>query len=284
MWNTTTGALINTWENGRRHIPLAISPSGELLATRSDGGFSVWLSEYEIYSSVYCRPLVAAISDDGQLFTIGSWRSDASICNVKTDLQYRLLDDDALFGTIAATFSSDSRLVACTHIGGTVTLWKTDKLQQMGTPKRHSAPLNALALSPDGQLLACSAYDDTISIWDIASDTLLGRLGQLSLAVNDVVFSPDGHILVPAGGGKTVMVWSAKADAAAGTASDGAAAATVCPFGFSADGQRLWAYSPDGTQHDIDVATIRSRGVACPPSTAGARRRDRFTIDEEWLM
>ena len=71
---------------------------------------------------------------------------------------------------------------------------------------RHTAYVNAMAVSPDGTLLATASYDKTARLWEFASGREVARLAHQG-PVTAVAFSPHGPYLATASEDATARLW-----------------------------------------------------------------------------
>jgi WD40 repeat protein len=95
-----------------------------------------------------------------------------------------------------------------------VTLWDTQRHQQIGEPLRIPGIdwVNSIAFSPDGKILASSDDDGLVTLWDTQRHQQLGEPFRIpGLGVNSVAFSPDGKTLAFGGddgtGHLSVTLW-----------------------------------------------------------------------------
>ncbi|MBV8381007.1 MAG: hypothetical protein JOZ63_00270 [Planctomycetaceae bacterium] len=147
-----------------------------------------------------------AISPDGSLFAVGSYRT-VELVPIRPDggspgPTTITLERDA---ASALAFSPTGDQLA---IGGRdVTLLDVKKKAIITVFTGHTARITDLEFSPDGEMLASGSQDSTARLWNVRRfvelETTIGHLD----AVHAVSFSPDSTLLVTAGADGTTRVW-----------------------------------------------------------------------------
>ena len=180
VWNTRTGAHIQTFTTADWVLSVAFSPDGNTIA--SGGGHVEGLGpgiqlldiktgkHLEAFGGPYAT-LSVCFSPDGELLASGDDR------NNDTHLW------DAQTGELIANFKGD---------------------MPFGSPN-----VNSVAFSPNGKTIASGSSDGTIRLWNtyIAEDELIKYLVGHTKSVNSVVFSPNGNTIISTGA-EGVCLWN----------------------------------------------------------------------------
>ena len=198
---------------------------------------------------------VVAFSPDGQIVA-----SSTRTPGTKT-IEFWRASDGALLRTLtlplpnaedisAITFSPDARLLATSHVHGTVRLWRaSDGHLVYALPGAG----NNIAFSPDGQLLATASKDGKARLWRMADGTLLRLVIQgRMLDMPAIAFSPDGKILATSAGEagiplrkppfpRDTKLWRVSDGKLLRTIKGHTSWASFVPLIFSPDGQTLAA-------------------------------------------
>ena len=182
---------------------------------------------------------------------------------------------------IAASFSSDSRVLVTASYDGTARLWSVgDFKRDNGVHVRHDAAISAVASSTDGQLLATAAEDRTASVWDAASGALVCALPLQHATARVLAFAPDRSVLLTAGESPDALLWDLRTGKAEA-------------FFFRHEGQiRAAAFSGDGkvvaTAGDDLTVRIWSPRLNGPPLVVlrhrGAVEKLAFSPDSRYLL
>ena len=180
VWNTRTGAHIQTFTTADWVLSVAFSPDGNTIA--SGGGHVEGLGpgiqlldiktgkHLEAFGGPHAT-LSVCFSPDGKLLASGDDR------NNDTHLW------DAQTGELIATFNGNT---------------------PFGYPN-----VNSVAFSPNGKTIASGSSDGTIRLWNtyIAEDELIKYLVGHTKFVNSVVFSPNGNTIISTGA-EGVCLWN----------------------------------------------------------------------------
>ncbi len=109
------------------------------------------------------------------------------------------------------SFSPDESLLACSHFGGSVSLWDAATGRLLHTFEGHQNWVHAVAFHPSGRYLASGGIDSDVLIWDLETRTLFRTLKGHAARVWSLAFSPDGERLVSGAGEETILIWDWRA-------------------------------------------------------------------------
>ena len=127
---------------------------------------------------------------------------------------------------------------------GTVRLWYTRDMQEVGRFEEHTGPVHDLAWNPDGTVLVSLGWDDTAMIWEVSRGGPGTRWDQHMGWIGAVGWTADGHV-TSASLDRRVRTW----DPATGALLS-VVPGTIAPAS-------LPAASPDGAREvDIDEGGI----------------------------
>jgi len=156
LWDTGSGALLQTFEGHSRYVTaIAFSPD-KVLAWASDN------------STV-------------KLWDAGS-RAVLKILKGHSDF------------VSAVAFSSDGKMLASASYDKTVRLWDVGSGAVLQTLEGHSDFVSTVAFSRDDKVLASASGDKVVKLWDVSSKEALQTLSVNSI-VRNLSFSDDGTFL-----------------------------------------------------------------------------------------
>ncbi|MDE0938169.1 MAG: WD40 repeat domain-containing protein [Mariniblastus sp.] len=128
LWNTNTGALVDTFDSRTMVESIAISPNGKLIASGTRGGLiRIW----DIQLKEELSPLV------GHSGTVNS-----------------------------IVFNPSSTRLVSGGGDGTVRIWDHNSGEQLRTLREHGGAVNSVAISPNGEFLASGNQGRSIVLWD----------------------------------------------------------------------------------------------------------------------
>jgi WD40 repeat protein len=142
-----------------------------------------------------------------------------------------------------ATFVNEN-LLATAGSDGQVRLWQLPTGKPVGSMRRNTVEVIALAVTTRGKRLAAAAIDGTVTIWDVVSRRPITTLQAGKTPTPDVAFSPDGRLLATSGA-SSVRLWDATTGAR--VRSLGKHPFAFYRLAFDPAGRRLAAASVDGT-------------------------------------
>ncbi|MBI5758411.1 MAG: Gfo/Idh/MocA family oxidoreductase [Planctomycetales bacterium] len=253
LWDISTGKEIRSLTGHRGQVQaVAMSPSGDLLASGSDDG------------------------------AIKLWQID-------TGKEVLALAGHELPVTGLA-FSPDGRRLASSSgnetrptKAGEVVLWDVETGQVASKLGAGDKAVTGVAFSPDGKVLASGSYDETIHVFDATSGQVIRTLEGHSRPITAVVFSPDGSRIASSAGGRfngknTAKLWDVATGKEVATfeAHDG----PVTCLAISPSGKWLATGSRDKTVMLWDVSKFTTREVAKADAKATATDNVAVTATE----
>ena len=120
-------------------------------------------------------------------------------------------DSKFVEAVIGLGFSRDGRLLAVSHLNGTLQLWNTSTSRTAGKTMHAGGGAYNPTFSADGRLLAAGSPDGTIRLWDVTDQSVGEVFKAHDNSVTDLEFSPDGSRLLSASSDKTIHLWPVSA-------------------------------------------------------------------------
>ena len=157
LWNLQTGEELSLTNLDAEHYILALSSTGDMLATWKEKQITLW-----------------------------NIKNDTIISTFPLDIRF----DIRLKNQIV--FSSDDNIFACA--GKEIRLWNLQTKCEMKTLKAFSH-VNSLAFSPIEPILASGCYDGTIKLWDLETFEEIHSFIGHQQEIIDLKFSPNGKLL-----------------------------------------------------------------------------------------
>ncbi len=186
VWNTQTGQALLTVPNVRQTVAeLAVSPSGEQLATGSASG-NVLLWRFSMADGPKLQPFQV----------IQAHTSSVSLLSYTPN--GRFLVSSGYEKTTAP-------------LPPTATIWVAANGRRLTRVQGQSRVLTSVSFSPDGRLIALGSGDGSVRICEMTTERApptVAWIRQHTDYVNGVAFSPDGQLLASVGDDKTVRLWS----------------------------------------------------------------------------
>ena len=184
------------------HGPVAFSPDGNLLASKSKDGIKLW--DVKTYKEItVLKGVEFTLSSDGNLLAIWSFEEgEVKLWDIKSHKEVALLD-----GCGPVVFSPDSKLLASakdsTKDKDEVKLWDVKTFKEIITFKGEQRPDE---FSPDGSVLAIWGMGG-VNLWDMKTYKKIATLEEYQ----SVTFSPDGSLLADARfPGIAVLLWDTR--------------------------------------------------------------------------
>ncbi|MGF1578035.1 MAG: WD40 repeat domain-containing protein [Gemmataceae bacterium] len=97
-------------------------------------------------------------------------------------------------------FSSDGKLLATPHSGGSFKLWDVKSGQELVTLRGHATMVRRIVFSPDLRTIATTAGLRRINIWTLKQNQERTTLREHEGSVIAVEVSPDGKSIASVGG------------------------------------------------------------------------------------
>jgi WD40 repeat protein/serine/threonine protein kinase len=173
----------------------AFSPSGNLVATDSSSGMTLWhIKSGKDFRHFEKNDGRISFSRDGQLLAA---RSNTHIRVWNVDDGEKLIEIEE--GNVDTNFDStvavspDKTTLAADGLRNTIKFWDIRTGEQLATLSGHSAELKSLKFSPDGEFLASAAYDGSVRLWTLpirGQRTILA--GHSGNSFSSPTFSMDG--------------------------------------------------------------------------------------------
>jgi WD40 repeat protein/nucleoside phosphorylase len=197
VW-TVDGARETREFKGQKALVTSVawSPSGEFLASGSDGGgLVVWHVESgDIFFAVATETRSVAWSPDGRYLAWGSRGGVAGVLSVEDRKSVHHLPPlGADVNSVA--WSPDGTRLAFAQSSGEVQVWTSDGEQCVAALEGHAGSVNAVVWSPGGDLLASSSADDCVRVWDVESGRVRASFEEPTHESASVAWSPDGRYL-----------------------------------------------------------------------------------------
>jgi WD40 repeat protein/serine/threonine protein kinase len=268
LWDVGTGGLLRDFRTGAGTtllLALEFSPDGRHLAAADhDRNVRLWDvangSEVRLPDDLLVTWGLAFTPDGRQIVTVNTegvvmvWDVGAR----RTAATFRA-------GTRASgyrvAFSRDRRLLAIGCEDGTITVIKTDPLEEVRTLEAHTAEISGLAFGDGDGRLASTGDDLIVKIWDLRTGQEALALDILTRRANSLAFSPDGHRLAVGAAEGAVQILDGTPLAGPGDAGqahtlEGHGDAVV-GLAYSPDCGSIVSASRDGTAKVWDARTAR---------------------------
>jgi WD40 repeat protein len=241
-WDTATWRSRSALRGHARAInSLAFSSDGHWLASAGDDArVCVWEAAPRAESTSLLRhPMhvnsVAWSPNGDRLATVEHQTSALRIWIAATGIEARrVVRETKAFWCVA--WSPDGERIVTGGSDGTLGLWESESLRQLGRVQAGREAIEFVAWSPDGRKIAAAERIGTVSVWsgtDLDPEpTMPGRHG----AVRALAFAPDGTRLAAVSSDTRVKLWNLSA--------------TNPPTELRGHAGQVWAvaFSPDGRQ------------------------------------
>jgi len=202
LYDTVTGALVDTLRHEDRTTSAAFSPDGGfVLSSSADASARVWDAARTVLQATAMKHAgdirAVAVSPDGTLVATGSDDKTARLWRAKTGAPVGAPMTHGE-GVERVVFSGDGRRLLT--MGGEARLWDTTSGGFVGAPLKHAEWLTVAVFSGDGKRVATGAMDGTVRLWNAATGTAIGLPLQHAQSIKDVSFSADGARFVTVSG------------------------------------------------------------------------------------
>lgn len=263
VWSVADGTVVRALRGGAKPLTaLALSPDGETLAAASwDFCLFVWpiaggepralkIPDEGVYNGVDA----VAFSADGKFVAAGVRDHTARIfATAGGELVATLRSHTDSVSEVA--FADHGRAVVTASRDGSLELWDVPSFQRRATLRGHAAAVQAVTFLPDGQrILSCGA-DRRLLTWDAETTWYSGLRMKAPIASYVVRFDPAGHRLATASYDGKVSVWSASTLERLAAWQAHPSDKSCHALAWSADGDRLYSGSYDGTVRVTDSVT-----------------------------
>jgi WD40 repeat protein len=268
LWDVGTGRLLRDFHTGPGTtlvLALEFSPDGRHLAAADhDRNVRIWDvadgAEVRLPDDLLVTWGLAFTPDSRHVITVNT----EGVVTV-WDVAARTTAATFRAGTRASgyrvAFSRDRRLLAIGYEDGTITVIKTDPLEEVRTLEAHTAEISGLAFGDGDGRLASTGDDLIVKVWDLRTGQEALALDILTRRANGLAFSPDGHRLAVGAGEGAVQILDGTPLGGPGDAGqahtleghgDGVVGLAYCP-----DSRWVVSASRDGTAKVWDADTGR---------------------------
>jgi serine/threonine protein kinase len=223
LWDLSTGNELARFRAFNSNLQaLALSSDGSLLATISKGDWEGDLAVWDV--SRLSRGVPSAIwshhinkkltrvefTPDGRALLVAQAGSPTANCSV---WEVRTGDELAPFPAISAgslyalAISADGSLVACSGVGGEISVLRFATRTREYTLEGHAADVNSVAFSSDGKRLLSAADDYSVRLWDIEKRAPSATFSSPDTGMHLAVFTP-GEKQILASAGTTIRLFA----------------------------------------------------------------------------
>ncbi|KAF8058632.1 WD40-repeat-containing domain protein [Lyophyllum atratum] len=292
IWDSLTGALLNTLEGHERDVKSAtFSPDCSHIASASeDETLRLWdvstgreLAKLEAHTrdvtSVSFAPDSQHLASGSEDATVRIWdwpkrklvatleghyhyvRSVSYSHDSKPRCEYGMLtsircslhSSGHTGAVLSAVFSPNSRLIISGSGDETVRVWDSARYKHVATLAGHSSYVTSVAMSFDGSRIVSGSGDQTVRLWDASSYTLINTFPGHLTAIWSVAFSPDGTRCASGSGDRTVRLWDTSTETQSASWTN--RASYITSVAYSPPGTHIICGSENGTLQIWDAAT-----------------------------
>jgi WD40 repeat protein len=280
LWDTTTGALIQTLTNQEIDVKqtdyqkkigkVLFSPDKRIFVSIGGDKIHLWDVVTGAYKSLTEPPSYdvksAALSPDGRTLATGTFDGIIRLWDVATGKHKKTINNlnvrlDRTHRTDNIPLSPNGEKFATGNHDGTVYLWDgiTRQAQPLSGQVYHlkDQPFRKVLFSPDGSTLASwgMSKDVPIRLWDVTTGKRQRTLTGHAALIKRVTFSPDGNTLASwsSHDETTIRLWDVGTGKHKRTLTGHIR--LVESVAFSPDGKTLVSGGLDSTVHLWDAVT-----------------------------
>ncbi len=212
LWNSVTGAPVNTFEIEDSELTLArFNNSGTQILTKSES-YNIYIWDATTFGRIHTLKghanniTQAVYSPMGELIASSSDDNTAIIWDVASgSLLYSLKGhtDDVR----SVRFSPDSKLLVTASEDNTAIIWDAGSGDLLFTLSGHTDKVGYAVFSPDGKYIVTVSDDNTAKAWNPADGSLIATFSGHTDRVKFAAFSPNKQYVVTASDDNTAQVW-----------------------------------------------------------------------------
>jgi WD40 repeat protein len=248
VWDALSGDKLRVFPvEASKLVGVHFSGNGRRLVTTSiNGTASVWDletdTEIEVLRGHQGKVVKAAFTSDGRR-VVTSAAGDASVALWDVDRRAVPRFDHKRYVNAFDLSTDGTRLLVSDRSGNTV-IWDSAGGSRIGTLSGHRGEIISCRLSRDGRRAVTSSQDRTTRLWDVETGRVL-RKYPAGRGFQGAQLGPDGRwIAVLSADGSEVLIADAESgDTLQSLMTD--SRETTC-FGFSPDGELVWAATKQG--------------------------------------
>ena len=268
LWDMGTGRFLRDFATGpgtTMLLALEFSPDGSLLAAADhDRNVRFWDvasgSEVRLPDDLLVTGGLAFTLDGRQIITV-STKGVVKVWDVATRRSVAMFPAATRAVGYRVAFSRDRRLLAIGCEDGTITVVKTEPLEEVRTLEAHTGEISGLAFGAGDERLASAGNDLIVKFWDLRTGQEALTLDIIDRRANSLAFSPDGHRLAVGSADGNVQILDGTPLAGPGDAGQVRTLEghdhTVVGLAYSPDGRWIVSASRDGSAKVWDAHTDR---------------------------
>ncbi len=197
---------------GLKHIYVAISPNGRLVATGAwkqvavlDAKSLAVLARVEMPE--HQRRLT--FSPDGRRLVIGSQTNKFTVWDLATGKgrTYTVPRVGATSDVGSLAWSSDGKLLATGHMNSSITVWDAEKPAPLKTFYVPQSSTRKVAFSPGSEVLATAHQGGNVHLWEPRTARQLAILKGHAKSARLLAFHPSGRRLATCGEDGNLLFW-----------------------------------------------------------------------------
>jgi WD40 repeat protein/transcriptional regulator with XRE-family HTH domain len=226
LWDTRSGANLQTLQHPGYVYAVAWSPDGHLLAT---GDFCGCIRLWQIQMSMPATCIQTfsehtnwvmglAFSPDGRTLASGSWDRTVKLWDIDSGLMLQTLSGHTDH-VHSVAWSRDGRTLASCSVDKTIRLWNVDQhLWSRATRgceavlHGHTSAVYDLCFTPDSSCLLTGSEDGTLRVWEVERRQCIRVIQGYAVSFSDIDWSPDSTRLISGGTDGVVIIWDVIGD------------------------------------------------------------------------